>query len=282
MSTDSPQPILSAFGITYNYGGGLVLDEVSLEIHPGEIIAIIGPNGSGKSTLLKIMAGILPLTSSKGSGHVLYGGHAGRTKKELRTFDPAVRAQRVVYVGQDLKAEFPLTAYETVLMGRLCHGTGFMKITMKADRDAVRWAMEKCHCWSLRERDLETLSGGERQLVALARALAQGAKVLLLDEALSRMDLNHQVLIGKMLCQLAAEGYSVVIVSHDLNLASEWAETCLLLRKGKAIACGPLRKILIAEQVKALYPGADLIVAASPATGAPKVFFGNEKPSLKV
>ena len=277
MNHETPQPILSAFGVTFGYSGTEVLHEVSVELFPGEILALLGPNGSGKSTLLKIMAGILPLVPPKGSGNILYGGHAGRTKRELRTFEPAVRAQRVVYVGQDLHAEFPLTAHETVLMGRICHGKGFFTVISKADRDAVQWAMEKCHCWSLRERDLHTLSGGERQLVALARALAQGAKILFLDEALSRMDLNHQVLIGKMLCELAKEGFTVAIVAHDLNLASEWAHNCLLLKKGRAVAYGPLKKILVTEQIHALYPGADLIVASSPSTGAPKVFFGNEK-----
>jgi iron complex transport system ATP-binding protein len=120
------------------------------------------------------------------------------------------------------------------------------------------------------------LSGGERQLVALSRALVQGARVLFLDEALSRMDLHHQAAVGQLMVELAAEGYAFILVSHDINIASEWARTALMLRRGTRIAYGPIREVLTQERVLELYPGSKLVVGSNPATGAPKVFFGSK------
>jgi len=259
-------PVLGVYGISFSYGRTPVLEDVSLELERGEILALLGPNGSGKSTLLKAIAGILPLTA----GVVRHRG------EDFLRNAPQIRARSIVYVPPDLHAEFPLTAREAVTLGRSCHlnpGT-FRYYRSSHDRELVREAMERCLCWGFRDQDLHTLSGGERQLVALARALVQGAKVLLLDEALSRMDLNHQAAMGKLLRELTAEGSSIVLVSHDVNLASEWADTGLLLKKGQSVAFGPIKTVLTEENVRKLYPGSELSVGASPATGAPKVFFG--------
>lgn len=269
---DVSPAFFGAYGMTYQYGRGApVLDGVSFEIAKGEIMALLGPNGSGKSTLMKLAAGILPLKGPNCSGVVRFKG------SEFLSQPPHWRAKHVAYVAPDLRAEFPLTAEEAVMLGRICHGVGLLKQVSEQDREAVRSAMEQCLCWGLRDRDLHTLSGGERQLVALARVIAQGARVLFLDESLSRMDLNHQAMIGRLLRRLAEQGYSILLVSHDLNLASEWADTCVLLRAGRDVAKGPLREVLTEERVRALYPGADLVVGANPVSGAPKVFFGAEK-----
>lgn len=257
-----------AYGVSYSYGDEKVLQEVSFEVSSGEIMAILGPNGSGKSTLLKIAAGILPLGKRGREGQVLYHG------KNFFELEPRLRASYVAYVGADLKAEFPVTAYEAVMLGRTCQGLGLFARSNPRDEEKVQSAMEQCLCWGLRERDLSTLSGGERQLVALARALSQGAKILLLDESLSRMDLNHQALMGKLLRRLARERFSVLLISHDVNLASEWADSCFILRKGMKSGFGPIGEVLTEEKIQELYPGANLRVGASPETGAPKVFFG--------
>jgi iron complex transport system ATP-binding protein len=136
-------------------------------------------------------------------------------------------------------------------------------------------AMEQFHCWDWRDRDLQTLSGGERQLVSLARAFAQGARILFLDESLSQMDLHHQAHTGKLLKKMTEQGYAVVLVSHDVNLAAEWADTALLLgpRGQGKIAHGPMREVLTEQNLKKLYPGADLVVGTNPVSHAPKVFF---------
>jgi iron complex transport system ATP-binding protein len=259
---------LGVYGLTYEYAGRRVLDEISFELGAGEILSLLGPNGSGKSTLMKAVAGILPLGAPGCAGQIFYHG------QNLLDYELAWRAQRVAYIGADLTAQFPMTAEQAVMLGRSCQGTRFLRLSTDEDRAAVEQAMRRCHCWELRGRDLHTLSGGERQLVALARALVQGAKVLFLDESLSRMDLNHQGAMGRLLVDLAKQGYSLVLVSHDINIASEWAHTALLLKGGQRLAHGPIREVLNEANIRALYPGSELIVGVNPASGAPKVFFG--------
>jgi iron complex transport system ATP-binding protein len=263
----SGEAVFGVYGLSFSYGAREVLKEISVELARGEILAFVGPNGSGKSTLLKAAAGVIRLPSAA-SGQVRYLG------RDFFGLEPAERARCVAYVPSDLSAEFPITGFEAVLMGRICHGMGRLGGISTADRDAVHAAMEKCLCWDLRERGLDTLSGGERQKIALARALAQEAKVLLLDESISKMDLNHQACAGMLLRDLAAQGYAAILVSHDLNVASEWADSCFLLKEGKKVAYGRTREILTYENIRALYPGAPLAVAPNPATGVPKVFFG--------
>jgi len=265
----SSQPLkLAVLGLSYEYAGRKVLDDVSFELASGEILSLLGPNGSGKSTLLKVIAGLLPGRTRGFLGQARYLG------QDLLSLPQAQRARRVAYIGADLSAQFPMTVLQAVTLGRSSQGSGLISLSTAEDRSAVEQAMRRCFCWELGARDLHTLSGGERQLVALARALAQGARVLFLDESLSRMDLNHQAVVGKLIKELAAQDYSIVLVSHDINIASEWAHSALLLRKGARLACGPIREVLTEANVRALYPGSDLIVGVSPASGAPKVFFG--------
>jgi iron complex transport system ATP-binding protein len=258
-------PKLGVYGLSHRYGGRQVLSDVSFELASGEILSLLGPNGSGKSTLLKAVAGIL---ASDGSTQVRYLG------QDLRGLALTERARRIAYLGADVVAQFPMTAEQAVMLGRSCQGGSLLRLSSAADRAAVEQAMRRCRCWELRGRDLHTLSGGERQLVALARALVQGAQVLLLDESLSRMDLHHQAAVGQLLLELAAQGYAIVLVSHDVNIASEWAHSALLLRQGERVAHGPIHEVLTEARVRELYPDARLVVGVSPASGAPKVFFG--------
>jgi len=264
------ETLFGVYGMSYSFGTGLVLDEVSFEIAPGEILALLGPNGSGKSTLLKSAAGVLRLNRKLCAGVVRYRGH------DFLKMDSKLRARSVAYVPPAIRAEFPLTAFETVLMGRTCQTTDTMRApNFSEDSAAVREAMELCLCWSWRDQDLHTLSGGERQLVALARAIAQKARVFLLDEALSNMDLNHQAAMGRVLKTLASKGCAIVLVSHDVNLATEWASTGLLLKNGKRVAQGLIHEVFTEANIRKLYPESNLVVAASPSTGVPKMFFGN-------
>jgi iron complex transport system ATP-binding protein len=265
------KPALAVYGMDFRYPGAdaPAVRELSFELETGQCLALLGPNGCGKSTLLKLITGILPLRGGDAGGQVKLLG------ADFLSQAVAARARQVAYVGYDLRAEFPLTAEEAVWLGRTVSGTGLLRHVNDRDRAAVHSAMERCLCLEFAGRDLFQLSGGQRQLVALARALAQGARILCLDESLSQMDLNHQAVIGKLLRQLCAEGHSVILVSHDVNLASEWADTCLLMKAGAKIAQGPVAKTLTQETIRTLYPGAELFVGANPATGAPKVFFGS-------
>lgn len=260
-----------AYGIIYKLPGatrGRILDEFSFEVFRGQITALIGPNGSGKSSLLKVVSGVTSLSKRECSGVVRFRG------KNFLSFSALHRAQKVVYVGPELRAEFPVTAQEFVQLGRNCQGGQDVK--------RVEIAMRKCLCWELRDRFLDSLSGGERQLVSLARALAQEAQVLLLDEALSKMDLNHQAAMGALLKELAKERMSIILVSHDLNLASEWADQAILMKAGKKLFHGSIHKALTQENLRLLYPDTDFHLGSNPMTGAPKIFFKNADAQKKI
>ncbi len=262
-------PLVGAYGLEYRVGGRVILREISLEIGAGEVIALLGPNGAGKTTLMKVLAGVIPPGTRGLQGIVQYRG------ERIGSLASSSRARQVAYVGADLSAEFPVTVEQAVMMGSICHGGGLITTPVARDRDEVQWALEECQCSGFRRRLLHTLSGGERQLVGLARALAQGSKVLLLDEALSRMDLHHQARCGSLLRRLAREGRSIVVVAHDWNLATEWAGRGVLLRSGTRWKDGPIAEVLAQESVSGLYPGAGLITGSSPTTGSPKVYFGS-------
>jgi iron complex transport system ATP-binding protein len=266
--TEASPPILGAYGVGWRYGDRDVLSEVSFELERGTITALLGPNGSGKSTLLRRLAGLLIPRGEPDAGIVRIGG------RPIDELSPPARARAVAYVPTDLRAEFPVTAREAVMMGRLSHGGGTRRAPGARDDERVDAAMKRCACAGLRDRALHTLSGGERQLVAMARALAQEARVLLLDETLSRMDLHHQARMGGTLRELAREGYALVWVSHDVNVALERADRVILLRAGRKLGDGAPGEVLTRENLAALYPGADLVLGANPVTGAPQIFFG--------
>lgn len=267
-------PLLAVYGLNFQFSNIAtpVLQEVSFKIEKGEFIVLIGPNGSGKSTLLKIISGIIPLgripnQKNNNSGQIRFRG------EDLLSLSSFKRAQNVVYVGSELRPDFPLTVLETVSMSRVCQNHGLLYQISDADQQKIEKAMKMCLCWDLRDRRLETLSDGQRQLVALAGAIAQGAKVLLLDESLSKMDLNHRAVIGKTLKSLTKEqGMSVILVSHDINSALEWADSAMILNQGKLIAYGKLKNVINSAYLEQLYPGSQWQISTHPITGAPHVF----------
>ncbi|GAC1662901.1 MAG: ABC transporter ATP-binding protein [Candidatus Acidiferrum sp.] len=205
------------------------LEAASFQARPGEIVAILGPNASGKSTLLKLIAGTLhPL-----SGRVLLGG------VETYTLAPRARAQRIAVVQQDSPLLFPARAWEFVLQGR--HAYGRM-LGFASDDDVViaRNALAQVHAENLSDRWMDQISGGEKQRVILARALAQQPMMLLLDEPTLHLDIGAQVDLLDAVRRLAAENrYTVVIVTHELNLAGEYADQVVLLQRGKCLRVGP-------------------------------------------
>jgi iron complex transport system ATP-binding protein len=240
--------------------GGLSLNELSFQAQVGDFVALLGPNGSGKSTLLKIIAGLASQSRPHSSGSVEY------KKQNLWQLPYEARARLVSYVGSDFKSEFPLTVEEAVSLGRICHGPH------PRNRDWIEYAMEKCHCLELRARDLHTLSGGQRQLVGLARAVAQQSEVLLLDEALSQMDLNYQFLMGKLLREWTdAKKLLVILVAHDFNLALHWATSVLWLKAGQKVAGGAVRDVVTPHILGTIYPQAPIHVSYDEKTGLPRV-----------
>lgn len=221
-----------------------LLSSISTCFYAGDLIALIGPNGSGKSTFLKTISRVLNESWIKRSGTVQFQG----TSFERQSLKDWVK--KVGYVGTEFTSDFPITAYEAVVtVATLLHGEQSREsLSMQ-----VELAMKRADCWQYRDRELSTLSTGERQCVAVSKALIQDAKVILFDETFSQMDLDRQARMGALLIELARAGKAVVYVSHDLNFATEWAEKVILLKEGSVLAEGCLKKTLTQENFEKLY-----------------------------
>jgi iron complex transport system ATP-binding protein len=213
-------------GLNHLYGSFHALSGVSAVVRAGEVLGIVGPNGAGKTTLLKILCGFLKPTS----GEVHFHG------KLLRRWKHLDLAQRVAYVPQQTNIVFPYTARDVVLMGRLPHQEGRFFET-RSDLEAVEHALDLTGSAALRDRYFNDLSGGERQLVVLASALAQEPEVLLLDEPTIFLDLRHQLAIYRILADLHRDRrMTLVVVTHDLNLAESFCERILFVNLGTVVA----------------------------------------------
>ena len=223
------------------YGHAEVLRSISLTLYSAEFVMIAGPNGAGKSTLLSLLAGL----SAPTSGSCQFLGRAA-TNWSRREF-----AQRVAVVQQTEPSEFPFTAEEVVYMGRMPHRTGMYET--QADHDAVANALRSTDMLGYRQRDFRTLSGGEKQRILLASALAQQPEVLLLDEPASHLDLKHQVSLHELLRGLRRQGLLVVAVTHDLNLAAAYADRLALMNNGELRASGSPSEVLRSEVIEEVF-----------------------------
>jgi iron complex transport system ATP-binding protein len=205
------------------------LEATSFQARPGEMVAILGPNASGKSTLLKLVAGSLaPL-----SGRVLLNGVV------THTLPPRTRAQRIAMVQQESTLLFPCRAWEFVLQGRHAYRNA-LRFESEQDVLIARNALAQIGAEHLSDRWMNQISGGEKQRVVLARALAQQPILLLLDEPTLHLDIGAQVDLLHSLRKLAAENrYTVVVVTHELNLAAEYADQIALLQRGRCLRVGP-------------------------------------------
>jgi iron complex transport system ATP-binding protein len=226
---------LSVEQVSYAYSANqsqaplFTLEANGFQARPGEIVAILGPNASGKSTLLKLIAGALePL-----SGRVLLDGFI------THTLAPRARAQRIAMVQQDSPLLFPSRAWEFVLQGRHPYRRA-LRFESKDDVLIARNALAQVGAEHLSDRWMNEISGGEKQRVILARALSQQPLLLLLDEPTLHLDIGAQVDLLATLRRLAAENrYTVVVVTHELNLAGEYADKVVLLQKGRSLRVGP-------------------------------------------
>jgi iron complex transport system ATP-binding protein len=251
--------MLEARNIKFSYTKP-VLKDVSFNIGSGELFAVLGPNGSGKSTLIKIIVGIL----KPQSGTVLVDGRnpASMSRRE---------AARVIgYVAQESAVRFPLTAMELVLQGRFAQG-GLIGFESEGDVGEAEWAMRVTETTEFAARPVTELSGGERQRVMLARALAVRPRLLVLDEPVANLDIAHQVKMLEVIKRLTIkEGITAMVVTHELNLAAEFAVSVLLLKNGDSIACGAPREVMTRSALRGVFD-TDLLVDESPASGAPRV-----------
>jgi iron complex transport system ATP-binding protein len=273
--------VFEARQLCFRYRGasGPVVAGVDVWVPPASLYAILGPNGSGKSTLVRLLLGAL--TPERGT--VLYAG------RPVRTWRRRTLAKQIGVVPQAEDVAFPLAVREFVAMGRYPH-LGLLGRESAADQAAIDRAMERCHVADLAQRPFETLSGGERQRVRIARALAQQPSVLVLDEPTASLDIRHEMAILELLRQLVTrEGVTVVVVTHNLNLAARYASRLLLMSRGHAAAEGLPTEVLSRDIVERVYcwpvaetmhpgPGHD--------TGAPQILplareHGDSAPSIQ-
>ncbi len=225
--------------LRFGYGTEPVLRNVSLQITAGEFVAVVGPNGAGKSTLLKLMAGII----SRFEGSLAF---MGRSIAEYRPID---LSRRLAFVPQETHVVFPFTVDEMILMGRLPYRRGFV-FDSTEDSEFVTKAMELTETFELGTKMFNELSGGERQRVVLASALSQTPEVLLLDEPTVFLDLKHQIHFYKILERLNREqNLTIVAVTHDINLAAQYARRMVALRDGAVAADGAPEEILTPERL---------------------------------
>ena len=223
------------------YGTADVLRSVSLTLSSGEFVAIGGPNGAGKSTLLSILAAL----KRPSSGICRFMG------RDTKIWDPRSFARRVAVVLQENSSSFPFTAEEVIYMGRMPHRSGLYETDQ--DQTAVEGAMEQTETAQFRHREFRTLSGGEKQRVLLASALAQSPDVLLLDEPSAHLDIYHQVHLYRLLQQLSQGGLLVVAVTHDLNVALGRADRLLLMHGGQIRADGEPAEIVRPDLMEEIY-----------------------------
>lgn len=234
---------LSARGLNLRFGDKHILKELALEVATGEFFVIIGPNGSGKTTLLKALARLAQPDS--GDIRLLDRSLADYSRRQL--------AQIMAVVPQQMPLDFPFTVAETVLMGRSPH-LGLVGMEREEDFTLAEQAMKFTDVAHLSHRRLDQLSGGERQRVIIARAICQQPQVMLLDEPTASLDPAHQVHIMDLMERLRQEkNITVVMVSHDLNLAAMYGDKLLLLTDGTVLTVGAPQEVLTYEQLERSY-----------------------------
>lgn len=248
-------PVLEACGVSVSLGGTPVLRSVSFAARAGQVTGLVGPNGAGKSTLLRVMAGVL----SPGAGSIRLGA------TEMSGMPSRERARQVAYLPQH-EAAHPFTALETVLMARYPHLSRF-SLEGVDDRRIARAAMTRTETERFEHRQLDRISGGERQRVLLARALTQQARVLLLDEPVAGLDLRHQLTAMEALRSEVAGGQIAAVVAlHDVWLSSRYCDRLTLLSDGEVVAEGTPADVFTLQRFRAVF-GVEAVVEHESGTG---------------
>ena len=251
-------PAVATRALHFAYRDVELFGGMDLQVAPGEMVGLIGPNGSGKTTLLRLLAGGLRASS----GEVALEG------RPVTSLDSREKARRVGVVSQESRMTYDFTVMETALMGRTPH-LGILGMEGPEDVAAAVEALRRTGTLEFSGRLLSQLSGGERQLVLIARALAQQPRVLLLDEPTAFLDIRHRLEIYELLRSLNAErGLTIITTSHDINLAARYCRRIVLICGGRIRADGPPPEVFRADVLSDVYQ-TPLHVVTDPVTGIP-------------
>jgi iron complex transport system ATP-binding protein len=228
--------------IFFSYDHTAIIKDVTLSIEMGEFSGIIGPNGAGKSTLLRIMANVLKN----------YTGSISIMEKDIRETRRKELARTIGFIPQETYFQHNYIVEDVVAMGRYPYLEPFQHMS-EEDTTAIEWAIEKAGIKELKKRSINSLSSGERQMVVIGRALAQKPKILLLDEPTSHLDIQHQSEIMELLKILNQQEMTIVIVNHDLNLASMYCKKLILLQNGMVYSTGTPQEIINERTIAEVY-----------------------------
>ncbi|MEN6390958.1 MAG: ABC transporter ATP-binding protein [Syntrophomonas sp.] len=259
--------LLKLLDVSCSYGSWPVLKGINFAVGQGEIMGIVGPNGSGKSTLLRTMSRVLPPRQ----------GTVMLQDRDLYKIEARQVAGQLAFVAQESGNDFPFTVEDTVMMGRIPHLKRFQREGLR-DQEVVDKALHLTDAYHLTGRLITELSGGEKQRIIIARALAQEPRVLFLDEPTSFLDINYQIEIMELLNRLRRDqGLTVIMVVHDLNLASHYCDSILVLKEGAVYAAGHPAQVLSADLIQEVYGCRVQVEYRSPDARPTIVFNPNRK-----
>ena len=228
--------------LSFSYGGHAVLRDISFSVSKGEFLSILGPNGAGKSTLFRCILGLL----SGYTGQVLVDGI------DANTLSVREAARHIAYIPQTSRSVFNFSVFDIVLMGSTS-GLNPLRSPSKKDNDRCLWALDKLGILPLADRCFHRLSGGERQLVLLARALVQNTPILMLDEPTANLDFGNQLLVLRQAQSLAREGYTIIQTTHHPEQSYMFSDRILAMQSGRVLTEGTPAEVLTEDTMQALY-----------------------------
>lgn len=255
------EPAIRIEHFSCGYGSKFCIQDVNFDIPQGEFTSIIGPNGAGKTTLFRGVSGMLPAEK----GRVLIEGH------DVADLSFKERARRIAIVNQTVEAG-SMSIEDYVLMGRLPHRLALQFFETKEDYEVAEECMELTGVWKKKDKPMNRLSGGEQQLAAIARALTQRTRILLLDEPTAHLDISHQMRVLNLIQRLNQEnGLTVLLIIHDLNLASEFSDRLVMLNEGELYTSGTPEEVLTFSHIEEVYHSV-VVTSPNPVSGKPFIF----------